>query len=235
MLNPVTVWMLTTSGSSGDAGSFFGDSSQNGGGGSGNPGSSGAGAGTSAWGLFSGANSDTGAGVQIDHVFTGAPSTLPAIGQTVSINLDNGYVNGGGGSVGMRLFGNGGFNFALSFTGGDAVYRYFDSSGGSGNGLLGYTDGGINVALTLTSLTTYNGTLTGLTSDAGNNISWSGTFSNGGAPTDIEVYTTDNHGGGAYDFFSNNLTVIPEPGTYALVLGGFGMLSVFRRRGIRRE
>ncbi len=228
------VWQQFNSGG-GFKDTFLGDSSQNGGTGGGTAGSSGAGAGTSAWALYAGGASD--AQVTIQHFFDGGALT---IGQTVSIDFDNGYVGSNDGDtseVGLRLFGTG-FNFVLAFNfieghpGGD--YTYFDDAVSFGDTGFAYTDNGFRFSYTQTSATTYSASLTQGSTVVG---SWTGMTDV--APAIIEIYDLNGQGAsnpnanGSSDLFVNNLEVVPEPGTWvaaALSAAGCAVWGLRRRR-----
>jgi len=47
---------------------------------------------------------------------------------------------------------------------------------------------------------------------------------------EVVFYVNNTLGGGDNDFFFNNLEIVPEPGTFMLLLGGLGMLAYLRRR-----
>ena len=209
------VWTVTfTSGDNGLNGSFLGDSGSNGGAGSGS-----AGAGTSAWALYA----NTGNTATATHFFDGGPLS---IGQTVSLQLDTGFLEAES-DAGLRLLGSGGdFRFALSFIGGDSDYRYYDDGSGS-VAVHSFTDAGFTFSFTLTGATTYSASVTG-------GSSWTGTIS--GDIGQIQFY--NNHTGPetADNVFANNLSVtaVPEPGSIALfAVGGIASLIALRRRAAR--
>ncbi|MFZ4749966.1 MAG: MopE-related protein, partial [Phycisphaerales bacterium] len=114
------------------AGSFTGSSADNGA----TP-PSGAGAGTTAWGLY--ANSS-------QNVTATLPIT-PSMGQTVAIDFDNGQVDNGS-AVGVELRSSTGAAVTFGFTGGDSFYKVTDGSGSTTTS-VGYTDGGVRVAFTI--------------------------------------------------------------------------------------
>lgn len=75
-----------------------------------------------------------------------------------------------------------------------------------------------NIAFTVTGANTYSAI-------AGSD-NWSGTFS--GSLTGIDVF--NDAGGNGSDVGFNNLTVVPEPGTLALVSAGGALLFACQRR-----
>ena len=212
---PADVWSVAfTSVDPSMNGSFLGDSGTNGGAGAGT-----AGAGTSAWALYA----NTGNIVTATHIFDGGALT---IGQTVSMQLDTGFLDGGAspGSAGLRLLGSGGaFRFALSFIGGDSDYRYYDDAT-SGTAVHGFTDAGFTFSFTLTSATTYTASVTG-------GSTWSGSVAAG--VEQIQFYNEHTGTGDADNVFANNLAVVPEPSSVALLAAGIGVLLALRRRAYR--
>jgi hypothetical protein len=212
--NTVDVWTVsTTTGNTSQAGSFLGDSGSNGDG-------NGAGAGTSAWGLYA----NTGQTTTATATFAGGNLL---VGQTVSLQFDNGFIDPGG-KVGINLLSGANVSFSLSFTGGGSNYTYADAGPG-GTARSGFTDDGFTFSLTLTSTTAYTASVTG-----GN--TWSGTIAPGGL-SGIQFFDQFAGSGGAANVFANNLAIIPEPsaalGTVALLAGAMGIF-VFRRRAAAR-
>ena len=199
-------WAITlTSGDAGQNGDFSGNSGTNGDG-------SGAGAGASAWALY--ANT----GQTASAVYTLAGGGL-SIGQSLSLDFDNGNIDLGG-SVGMVLLNGGTEAFAFTFTGGDANYSIFD--GATTDTGVGFTDDGQNVSITLTSAGTYSVDGTLLT----------GTFNNGQTTIDeVRVFNFNAGAGGPSNLFFNNLSVtqVPEPSSSALLTLA-GLALILRRR-----
>ncbi len=177
-------------------------------------------------------NSGIALGGSVNSYNTFAGGAL-AIGQTVSINFvmratdpaANGFPAG---QVGVDLLnGSGGPTGS-----GDAITFYIY---GGGPGWYFYTDAGstaadagpmtyqyqsaFNIAFTVTGVGTYSAV-------AGSD-SWSGTFS--GSLTGIDVF--NDAGGNGSDVGFNNLTVVPEPSTWAMLAVGsmamFGWRRVF--------
>jgi hypothetical protein len=114
------------------AGSFTGSSADNGA----TP-PSGAGAGTTAWGLY--ANSS-------QNVTATLPVT-PSMGQTVAIDFDNGQVDNGS-AVGVELRSSTGAAVTFGFTGGDSFYKVTDGAGSTTTS-VGYTNSGVRVSFTI--------------------------------------------------------------------------------------
>jgi hypothetical protein len=189
--NTVNVWTMSFGpGDSSDRGSFIANSANNGDG-------NGAGAGNPAWGIY--ANGDDNSSSTASHTFAGG-ALFPT--QTVSIDFDNGYVDTGS-DVGLRLLSGSGTEFYLNFIGGNAegTYKY----GSSGDGFIShdtgksFTDDGFNVAVTITTATTFSAVIGGFGP-------FTGSF--GSAITRIEVYNQDAGPGSPADVFFNNLAVV---------------------------
>ena len=153
--------------------------------------------------------------------------------QSFSISMQNGNVTDNGGQVGFNLQDNSGNNiFTYAFLGGAADYQLkiwsSPSSSVQVDTGVGFTSGAMTLALTEGSgdnwsfaITTGSGTTTLSSTGTGdmldaNDISQVQMFSlNGGASRTL---------GDNANLFFNNLTVVPEPGTLALLgsslLGG---------------
>lgn len=198
-----------TSGDGAQNGEFSGDSASNGGG------SSGAGAGATAWALY--ANSDQTA----EAVYSLGGGAL-TVGQAVALDFDNGYVNTGG-TVGVTFLNGGTEVLAFTFAGGDPNYAIFD--GVTTDSGIGFTADGFNVALNLTASGAYS-------LNAGGNV-FNGTLNNGQTTLDqVRVFNFNAGGGDDFNVFFNNLSVtnVPEPSSTALLgLGGLSLL-LHRRR-----
>ncbi len=138
------------------------------------------------------------------------------LGTDVGISL----LNGSGNAVTFGIFG-GEASPSNPYTG--AGYFYTDAgSTYASAGSMGYQyQTEFNIAFTVTGADTYSAV-------AGSD-SWSGTFS--GSLTGIDVF--NNSAGNGSDLAFNDLTVVPEPSTWAMsAFGGltlFGYLRKFRR------
>jgi endoglucanase len=134
-------WSLFRSGSGNGTFSFFTSSS------GGINGSCGA-----AWGEFAG----TGAIANGRRAFTGSPSSLQA-NQTFTFSIDNGYVDNGGGAVGVALE-NASSNTVWEFLyigGNTGGYYAINDGTGTNNTPITYTTSGLTVVFTLTSSGAY--------------------------------------------------------------------------------
>ncbi|MGJ8697056.1 MAG: PEP-CTERM sorting domain-containing protein [Verrucomicrobiaceae bacterium] len=200
-------WTITTtSGDGGQNGEFSGNSASNAGG------ASGAGAGNPAWALY--ANS----GQTASATYALAGGAL-SVGQALGIDFDNGYIETGG-SAGIEFLNGTTQALLVSYSNGDASYRYADSSGSTLSG-IGWTGDGFNVKVTMTASGTYSLDM------AGSNFT--GTLANTLPSFDtIRVYNNNAGGGGDRDVYFNNLQVVPEPSS--ALLGGIALLGLLGRR-----
>jgi hypothetical protein len=214
-----TVWTVTTApGASGVDGSGSGFYAPNGPPNLGN-----------AWQLYSYQNDGTGNGGSAfaNTTFAGGPLT---IGQTVSIGFEMRALDPTVGFAGMNLL-NGSGN-AITF------YIY-----GGGPGNYFYTDAGTNGAnagpltyqyqdpMVLNFTVTGAGTYSAIVSNSNGTDSWTGTFS--GSLVGMQMF--DSKGGNGSDVGFNNLSIVPEPNTIALVVSGLAFLGFGVRRRARRS
>jgi hypothetical protein len=205
--NPVNVWTVTlTPGAPGNNGEgvYYGS-----------PASSE----FSGWQEYSYQNTAPGNGGSVDAYNTFAGGAL-TIGQTVSINFEMRALDPGT-QAGISLLSGSGnaITFAI-IGGGPDNYYYTDAGSTDANaGPLGYQyQSPFNIALTVTGADTYSAV-------AGSD-SWSGTFN--GSLTGIDVF--DHAGGNGSDVGFNNLEVVPEPSTLAMLVSGGVMLLGYRRK-----
>ena len=147
-------WTLQTSTASPAANGLFIGSSNGNGFGNG-PGID---SGGSAWGLY--ANNG--------QQFPGGASALRGfslgIGQKLSIDMDNGFIDSGR-TVALRLLVGGAIRFELQFVGGNSNYSVVGGGGTVDTGLP-FTDGGLHVEFTLTGVDTYSVGITRLADSA---------------------------------------------------------------------
>ena len=195
---------------SGTGGWFQGNSAANAGG------SSGAGAGNPAWGLWSDSGGVSAATWSLD----GGALT---VGQTLGLNFDNGYVDSNG--VGVQFTSGGTVALAVFINNGGPGYQ-IENSTGIVDSSQGWTGDGFNISVDLTGSGTYALNFLG--------YSGSGTLANSMTSIDgIRVYSFDPTSGGSggnFDVYFNNITVVPEPTSAALGLLGAALL--LRRRRI---
>ena len=159
--------------------------------------------------------------------FTGGPL---AIGQTFSVDFDNGWVNTGQ-TVGIGLQNAAGLNlWEVYFVGGGNVYVNNDAAGPV-NTTVGYGDEGLHVDFTLTGPAAYTMTLT--RRDGVNQTIAGGLMNPQGDQNIVQfrAFNSGGPGGDPYNFYVNSLQIIPEPSTFGLVsLGLLGALALRRRK-----
>lgn len=150
--------------------------------------------GTPAWGLYANSGNLSEAKRQLTNSL--------AVGQTISVRMDNGFINTGSG-VGVAVQNASGTTlWEFFFNGGDTFYSI---SGGTTD--VGWTSGSIDVEFTLTSPTTYRAKLTPLggntRTNVGNLIS-----SADNAITLFRAWNFNAGSGSDFDFFFNDLRLI---------------------------
>ncbi len=183
-----------------------------------------------AWGMYA----NSGYYAQASRSFNGNLS----IGQSVILSMDNGFIDTGS-SFGFTLtaFGDPGATdqFSFYFTGGGSNYKTsvgrFMSSQETDTG-VGFTSAGLEVAFTLTGVSSYS---VAITPNGGSTTTLDGNFVRSDVTLDHIEFLNSNAGSGtANTGFFNEIQVtnpIPEPGTAALLLvGAAGMLGWRRRR-----
>jgi len=150
--------------------------------------------GTPAWGLYA----NSGNLSEAKRIFT---NTM-LVGQTISVRMDNGFINPGSG-VGVAVQNAGGTTlWEFFFNGGD---NFYSISGGTTD--VGWTSGGIDVEFTLTSPTTYLAKLTPL---GGNTRTNTGNLINS-SDSAIALFRAWNYNAGSgsdYDCFFNDLKLL---------------------------
>jgi hypothetical protein len=213
--NPVSVWSVvdTPSDTGGGSGQYFGTAFS--------------GETLSGWQIWS---SPFGTGVgnagSVVATTTFAGGAL-AVGQTVSINFEMRAVDPGK-QVGIDLLNGSGAAITFGIFGGEpgpypytgSGYYYSDAgSSFASTGSMGYQyQSEFNIAFTVTGANTYSAV-------AGTDT-WTGTFS--GSLIGMDVFNLG--AGDASDVAFNNLTVVPEPSTIALIGMGLGLLAGSRYR-----
>ncbi len=137
----------------------------------------------------------------------------------VAHDLNNGYISTGS-QVGVEFRGGSTVGLSIFFTSGATFYQVF-RNGGVVNSTEGSTDNGFNIPMESTGTSTY--------ALGSGSFSQSGTFGNGVTAIDnIRVFHTNAGGGGQFNLFANNITVVPEPAN--ALLGSPGLLALLRRR-----
>jgi hypothetical protein len=195
-------WTLSTTG---NGGSYQGNSGSNGDG-------SGAGAGNPAWAFWANGG---GLSAGVWNLDGGALT----VGQELGIDFDNGWIESGG-QVGIEFRQGNTVGLSVFYSNGQSAYQVFQNGGVVGSG-VGFTDDGFNISVLMTGANTFNLDFS--------SYSQSGTLGNGATAIDnIRFFNSNAGGGGERDAFVNNLTVVPEPAT--ALLGSLGLLALLRRR-----
>lgn len=175
---------------------------------------------TDTWGIYASTSGTS----SVDRPFTGGPLLL---GQTVSINMGIGGGVANGGTIGINLLSGATPEFTVVFVGGGSLWQLND-----GGGNFGATGIGFSANTTVSTAFTYEG---------GNNyniqlVEGSGTYSGIGYTasstlsdiTGIRLFSV-NQGGDDNGGFSD-LTVVPEPSTWAMLGLGVPFVVGFARR-----
>ena len=186
---PSNIWTVNTN----SGGIFIGNSNNNGGGSSGINSSN-----NQAFGLYNSAGGTT-------ETIRNFPALLS--GQTIQFDLDNGYVNISGPSVGV----------SLQNASGNSVWEFYFSGGASSYAInagpipptvnIPYSANGLRVILTLTSSSTYSATIQTL--NGGTSYGpYTGSLLNPAGGQNITRFRAFNYNAGSganYDFYFNNI------------------------------
>ena len=203
-------WVIASDPGTGFAGNFIG-----------NPGDAGIGGMSStSFGLYANTNG-TGAFINADRAFSSAMSIGDSLSFLWGINFDSGSD------------GNKGFNLYTGGTGGTQLVNV--NNGGSSDITLGGTNIGFAYgtnAMTWTFTLTDASTLAVSATARDGGASFSTNVAVSGAPDAVRFYASQTQGGSEAQPYFNNLSVVPEPSTYALLgLSAMGMAGyVIRRR-----
>ncbi len=162
------------------------------------------------------------------HMFSGGAL---AIGQTVSFDFEMSatnphtdvgvdMLNGSGAAITFGIYGAEPDSTNPWYTGSGYFYSDAGSGGDVSAGSMGYQyHTAFNISFTVTGANTYSAV-------AGTD-SWSGTFS--GSLLGIDVF--NNAAGNGSDVAFNNLTIVPEPGTFIMFGSGLlGLAGLLRRK-----
>jgi hypothetical protein len=153
------------------------------------------------------------------------------VGDSVSIDFDNGFIDSGG-TVGFGLQNSSGQNrFEFYFTGGQSSYTLNDAGGpkpvdpAGPATTLGYTANGVGtITFIQGSSNAYNLLING------NPVDNTGLTLTASDISRIRLFAFNTGTGSNHDQYFNNLVVVPEPSTYALIIGGLAMLIFIARR-----
>jgi hypothetical protein len=210
-------WTLGNN-ATGSSGFFIGSSANNGTSPSGNIDVSG-----ESFGIFA----NTGAVATANRSFTGGSMLA---GQTFTLQLDNGFIDGGA-SVGFNLLNASGTDrFTFQFIGGQASYVYNIGDGNNQSTSIGFTDGGLTVAFTLGNNNAFS---LSVTPNGGSTSIFNGTLAASDI-TQVQLFNSNAGSGSSHDAFFNNLalTAVPEPSALSLLAGPaiLGAFFYLRRR-----
>ena len=187
----------------------------------------GSGLSSSSWAVFSGG--DSGNSYQATRPF----STAMAVGDVLSLQLGyTGVANGG--TIGVNLFSGGNFRFGLKFTGGQSNWTLNDGASDFATGLTwqgGSPGTTINFSFTRNA---GNGYGINIVQGAQSYIDANMSGTSGTMSIDSVQFYSNAQGGGENIGF-NNLSVVPEPSTYALLALSAVALSGYAVRRRQRR
>lgn len=194
-------WQLATSGS-GSGGFFVSSSTGNGGGDSNNDGDINSYSGV-AWGMYA----NSGKMAEATRLF----NTPLQVGQTFKIDMDNGYINSAGPSVGLSLRDSSNTNrFEFFFRGGQSHYEINDASGTRDSG-IGFTDQGLHLTFTLTATNTYSLNVVAVNTNSPTGGPWTISGTMGGVTGKLidrlRLFNYNAGSGTNYDAYFNNIIV----------------------------
>ena len=216
-------WSFVTS-PGGNKGNFVGTSANNG---DGDGNSSGdINTANRAWGIWA----NGGGEIYAVRPFTGGAL---AVGQTLTIDMDNGFIDSGG-VVGVRLTSslttltNATREFEFRFVGGNSTYDVISNPNQSST--LGFTDGGLNLVFQLTSATTYSLSVTRF-HDTASPVVWNttGTLVSGNPILGLALRNQNAGSNSQRDGFFNSISLTPEPASLSMLALGLLVLRRHKR------
>ena len=211
-----------------NSGNYLGTSTTNAGGGSG-----GIDTGVQSFGLWA----NTGAAGHGYRPLTGGSL---ASDQRFRIDLDNGWIGSGGPSVGFGLQNSASNNlWEFYFAGGDGSYTINRNGGVFATGIP-FTGNGLHVDFGFTGTTNFTVDITAYF-NAGHTSFTNYTFTGSllaqadQGVRQLHIWNANAGSGPNYDAFFNSMSVIPEPGTMALMGLALAGMTVFFRHVRRRR
>jgi len=169
------------------------------------------------WGMYA-TDDSTSDGALAYRGLTGGPLS---IGQSILIDMDNGYIQSAGfNTVGVQFLVSDGNEAFFRFKGGDSTYELLSNNFTTiDTTTLGVADEGMTISMTRTGFATLNLTATLRNGDT-QTLPLTMT---GSAGADIIglVMNNDSAGlGASHDAFFNSITLVPEPATAMLLAAG---------------
>ena len=166
--------------------------------------------------------------INADRGFSSNLQTGQTFSASIALNFNNG-------NKGFVLFGGSQgevFNFNVGFESGVASSSATLTPGAGVGYDYGGNDAVIDLSITMTSATTFDYSIERASEQGPQGVLFSGTVSDlTDAITGFRFYNSGTDSGiDQNNLYFNNLTVVPEPGTYAALLGLVGLAIVFLRR-----
>lgn len=167
-----------------------------------------------------GISAGSGASASASRDFTGGALS---IGQTFSFDFDNGYIAAGS-PVGVSLLTGTTSRYTFQFQGGNSNYTVNGTDTG-----LGFSGDGLRVSVTLTGTDTFSTSVTRLAGGTPPSFVGTGSLMGTGALTGFSFFNNNAGFGQDNNQFINNVAVVPEPTSFAMLALG-GLLIARRRR-----
>jgi hypothetical protein len=154
---------------------------------------------------------------------------------TVSLAMDNGFIDGGG-TVGFGLQSSGGTNlFEFYFANGNPNYQVSQLGGPASTG-VGYTNLGLQLSFTLTDANSFSFSIDRLFDGVGTNVTTvTGDLAAAGNISRIRLFNANAGFNSDHDAFFNSIvvTAVPEASAY-LCFGAVGLVAGYWRLKKRR-
>lgn len=178
-----------------------------------------------AWGMYASLDASMD-GALAYRGLTGGPLS---IGQSIQIDMDNGYIQPAGvNTVGVQFLVSDGNEAFFRFKGGDSTYELLSNNFTTiDTTTLGFADEGMTVSLTRTGFATMVLTATLRNGDT-QTVPLTMTGSAGADVIGVLMNNDSAGPGSSHDAYFNSIRVIPEPASAAL-LGIAGLVTFIRR------